>query len=161
MRNRVQVAAVSAAMAMMLLGAAPAGARDLSQAGLSRADVVAWLQSRGYQARIVHDDVAGADYVASADSGVNYGIYFYNCNAQEVCTAIQYAVSWSGTGTTAERLNEWNRDFRYVRAYLDRYNNVFGEYDLDVAPGGTWEALNQSLDRWNYAMAEFKRFLNQ
>ena len=38
----------------------------------------------------------------------------------------------------------WNQKHRYARSYLDDHNNLWGEYDVDVSPGGTWKTPKPS-----------------
>jgi len=157
--------AVGAACLVLIfsLGTIPAmAARDLPSNGLSRSDVVHWLQGHGYKADIEHDAVAKDDYVATSSLGVNWGIYFYACDTNNVCQSIQYSIGWSGaTDITHDKLNDWNRDKRYLRAYADTQGAVFAEYDIDINPGGTWEEMDKTLDRWNSQMGAFKTFIGR
>jgi len=158
---RKSIAAEAAGLALVLtLGAFPASARDLPANGLSRSDVVSWLQSKGYQANIQHDEIAKDDYVASASGGVNWGVYFYGCEGG-VCKDIQYSAGWGKANIDVNKINSWNRDQRYIRAYNNDSTDVFGEYDVDVSPGGTWEQLDHSLTRWNDQLAVFKTYLGE
>jgi hypothetical protein len=151
----------AACLAVILtLGTIPASARDLPANGLSRSDVVSWLQSKGYQASIQHDAIAQDDYVASASGGVNWGVYFYGCDGG-VCKDIQYSAGWGKANIDVNKINSWNRDQRYIRAYNNEGGDVFGEYDVDVSPGGSWEQLDHSLTRWDEQLVEFKKYLGE
>ncbi len=158
MRNMLVAVAAFLALAITF-ESSPVYARDLPSRGMTREDVASWLRGRGYPAQIKTDSVSGDLYVSTAANGVNFGIYFYGCSG-DVCPDIQYSAGWSDASTvTTDKLNNWNRDNRYCRAYLSKDGGVFGEYDVDVAPGGSWEQLNHSLDRWVDVMGSFKTFL--
>ena len=58
-----------------------------------------------------------------------------------------------------DKLNTWNRAHRYIRAYLTTSNGVFGEYDVEVSPGGTWEQLDDSLEIWLVRLKDFKTYI--
>jgi len=159
MRN--MFAAAAALLFLVLsLETSPALARDLPAAGMTREQVAGWLRDRGYPAEIKTDSTSGDTYVSSTVDGVTFGIYLYGCDG-DVCPDIQYSAGWTGlSAVTPDQINVWNRDNRYVRAYVSKEGGVFGEYDVDIAAGGTWEQLNHSLDRWVQALDAFKAFLN-
>lgn len=154
------LAAITVCLALaVVLASTPVYARDLPAKGLTREIVASWLKGRGYSAEIKADSTSGDLYVATSANGVNFGVYFYGCT-DDVCPDIQYSAGWSDASTiTTDKLNEWNRDNRYCRAYLSKAGGVFGEYDVDVAPGGSWEQLDHSLDRYVEVLSNFKTFL--
>jgi hypothetical protein len=148
-----------AALALML-AAGGAVARDLPSGGVTRQEVAGWLQQQGYKANI-HNDSSGESIVSSTSSaGVNFDIYFFSCTSGR-CSSLQYAAGWDPlTLGTADHINAWNRDKRYLRAYLDAHNNVWAEYDVDIDPGGSWEQMDQSLARFNAQVGDFKTYFN-
>jgi hypothetical protein len=149
-----------AAVLALILGAGAASARDLPPGGLTRQDVAAWLQQHGLKGDI-HNDSSGESIVSSTSpAGVNFDVYFFACSGER-CASIQYAGGWTPLALgTPDRINTWNRDKRYVRAYLDKSNNVWGEYDVDIDPGGSWEQMDKSLSRWESQIADFKTYFN-
>ncbi|WP_240307567.1 YbjN domain-containing protein [Thermus caldifontis] len=46
---------------------------------------------------------------------------------------------------TLERINQWNRDYRQSRAYLDRDGNPWVEWELDLTEGVTRDAVKRFL----------------
>ena len=135
--------------------AAPAFADDLPAGRLTREEVMNWLQAKGYKASIKYDETAKDNYVDTTSQDVNWNIYFYSCENNR-CKSIQYAAGWSDSPINDATLNTWNRTKRYIRAYHNSSASVYGEYDIDVQPGGTWENLNQTLTRWESALTNFK-----
>ena len=145
--------------ALAALGAGlPAQARDLPAGGVTRQEVANWLTAHGRTARM-HPDGAGEPIVSSAVGGVNFDIYFYSCTPAGRCRSIQYAAGWSGLEAAIPKLNGWNADKRYIRAYSKPSGAVWGEYDIDVGPGGTSEQLDATWDRWASALADFKIYI--
>lgn len=148
---------VGVAVLALTLVSQSAVAADLPAGGLTRQEVADWL-GRHSLTPTIHNDSEGRSIVSSAVSGVNFDIYFLDC-AGDRCAAIQYAAGWTPlAGGTPDHVNQWNRDHRNIRAYLDSHNNVFGEYDIDISPGGSWEQMDQGLNRWSNAVAAFKTF---
>ena len=155
--RKIHFATISAAAAL-LITAQPASARDLPGGGMTRPEVAAWLGKQGIQAT-QHNDSNGADILSGATNGVNFDVYFYDCDADR-CRSIQFAAGWSGLqAMTAQRINDWNKDKRFIRAYLTPENKVFGEYDLVVSPGGTWEELDHAFVNWRSMIVDFKSYI--
>ena len=156
MRNNVIGAAALAGWAL----AVPALAGGVPSDGLKAKDVADWLNHQHLQAG-ADEDRSGGDgaVIHTAADGVPFAIYLYDCR-KDRCASLQYAASFSnGEGLTLARLNAWNRQSRYIRAYLDRSGRVLGEYDLDIAPGLDGKALDHSLRRWRSALSRFKLFV--
>jgi hypothetical protein len=153
-------AGLAATAAAFVLCVQPAAASPLPDGGMTAPEVATWLQNAGYQAVIKDDPTTPGDSIISSSiDGVNYDIYMYACKAGR-CQSLQYAAGWTApAGATTDKINEWDRDKRYVRAYLDKKGNAWGEYDVDINPGGSYEQLNQSLTRWRSAIGEFKTFI--
>lgn len=149
--------AVAIAVAAVVACPAAAFARDLPAGGVTRQEVLQWLQKHGMKAKIEYDDVAKDSTVAAASNSVNWAFYFYSCKGER-CRSLQYAAGWSNAKQTATQVNEWNHNRRFLRAYKTDANMLFAEYDLDVTPGGTWELLDASLDRWTSQLAVFEKF---
>ncbi len=163
--------AAGAALVFFLVSAPFAAARDLPQDGVTTSMIVTWLQGHGYSPEVKRDNTANSDYVAVSAGGVNWSIYFYNCTGgndschqcADACTAtaIQYAAGWNATGVGLDKLNAWNRDKRYLRTYSDTGGAVWAEYDIDVAPGGTWEQLDNTLVTWNTSLGIYRKYIGQ
>ncbi len=142
----------------------PAAARPLPEGGVTRQDVITWLQQHGYTGEI--RTFGESTYVAvqfqNGPPGNDYsGIYFYDC-VNERCAAIQYFAAFAGDDTTTiDKVNDWNSHKRTIRAYRRPSGSVTGEADADVSPGGSWELLDQTLTRWEQVLGVFKTFFNR
>ena len=151
---------ILAATALALAVSAPALARAFPQDGLKAEDIVDWLQRQHLEAQLDEPKAgAVATVIRSQVDGAPFAIYLYDCR-KDRCASLQYAASFSNTSALSlARINAWNRQSRYIRAYLDRSGRVLGEYDLDVAPGLDGKALDHSLRRWRSALSRFKLFV--
>lgn len=162
----VSLAALTSVAVLMVAAAAPASARDLPYGGMTAHELADWLTRNGLPATVKPDPTtAGDQIISSASDGVNWDIYLYACNGNgdaRRCGSIQYAAGWSGiSGFGDDRVNGWDRDQRYIRAYRDNKGNAWGEYDVDISPGGTYEMLDKSLSRWRDAIVGFKKYIGQ
>jgi hypothetical protein len=147
------------------LFATPAAAKPLPKGGVTREEIVTWLQQHGYSAEIRHFDkfVYVATQFNNGPPNNDYsGIYFYDCDENERCVAIQYFAAFAGDDTiTVEKANDWNSHKRTIRAYRRESSSITGEYDLDVSPGGSTELLDKSLKRWEQILGIFKTFFDR
>ena len=153
---RKTLAVVIAACAV----AAPAMAWAWPQEGLKVEDVADWLKHQHLDAEFDNGKTgATPTIVRSQVDGTPFAIYLYDCK-KDRCASLQYEASFSNTeNISLARLNNWNRQSRYIRAYLDRSGRVLGEYDLDIAPGMDGKGLDHSLRRWRSALSRFKQFV--
>ena len=106
----------------------------------------------------------GDQIVSTSTDGISVDIYLYDRsgagNARR-CTSMQYASGWpSSSNYNLERVNGWNVAHRYIKAYLTSSGGLFGEYDLDLSPGGTFESLNDCLDNWRRNVVTFNKYFN-
>jgi hypothetical protein len=152
-----------AAVLGLALSAAPALAQDLPKDGMTAGEIAAWLKRSGDAAAVAPDTTTPGDQIVSTViDGVDVDIYLYQCAGEgdaRRCRSIQYATGWSPrAGLTVERANAWNASNRYIKAYITAKGSLYGEYDLDVSPGGTFAMLDDSLDNWRGMLTEFKKF---
>jgi hypothetical protein len=140
--------------------AAPALGWAWPAEGLKTEDIADWLRRQHLDAQIDEPRAgATATVVRSTLDGTPFAIYLYDCR-KDRCASLQYEASFSNTeNISLARLNNWNRQSRYVRAYLDRSGRVIGEYDLDIAPGMDAKGLDHSLRRWRSALSRFRQFV--
>ena len=153
MRTMSLLLAAAMALALHL----PAAATPIADAGITRGEVATYLKSKGYPVNAKKDANGLSILRATTPAGVPFDIYFFDCNDDGRCPAIQFAAGWSmATAVPLDRLNAWNRDQTYIRAYTQQNGSLFGELDMILAPGGTAEQLDPYCTLWNTALARFK-----
>jgi hypothetical protein len=127
--------------------------------GITAPEVAKVLQDKGYKAAVGVDD-EGDPKVTSMAEGVKFTVFFYGCNHTPHCNSLTFQAGFHiEGGLTAEKMNEWNRDKRFLKAWLDKTNDPYGEMDIDAGDGVTTEGLANYVDNWDSAMAEFKTFI--
>jgi len=143
------------ALACALAGPALAG---IPSEGLRAKDVADWLKHQRLEAEVDPAKAGSAETVVRVAGGAPFAIYLYDCR-KDRCASMQYVAAVDRPqGMTTARVNAWNRQSRYVRAYLDASGRLYGEYDLDIAPGLDQKALDHSLRRWLSALQRFRLF---
>ncbi|MBY8822939.1 YbjN domain-containing protein [Sphingomonas colocasiae] len=122
----------AAAISALAMTAAPAAAEQVTA---DHQKLVSLLQAKGYKAELIKG--SDADYVRTADSGVPVTIFFLNCaKGKTGCTTIQFYTGFNDVKTTLERINDWNRNQRWGRAYVDKDGDPVMEMDVDMDFGG-------------------------
>jgi hypothetical protein len=141
------------ALALTLISGA-AVARDIPADGLTIDDVVAWLQSAGYQTELIPDK-DGTSHIRSAIGGVRLGVYMFDCKNGR-CGSLQFSAGWATHGKfDVTHMNDWNREQRWARGYFDAENDPWVELDADLTPGGTYELLNDEFAIYKKAVSNF------
>jgi hypothetical protein len=146
--------------AAMVAGAGHAAAKPVPEGGVTPDEIKGWLQDAGYKA-VVKTEKDGHHHVTSAADGLNFDVYLYDCKGER-CAAIQFYVGFDkGKDTPSlEKVNGYNRDKRFMRAYLDKDGGASFEFDVSVAPGGTWEALQDNFETFLGALPDIKKLVN-
>jgi Putative bacterial sensory transduction regulator len=149
---------IAAALAITLLAAAPASAGPVSAQGVTRGEVADILAAHGMPAKLATDS-KGNEIVSSSVAGINFDVYFYDCNSGR-CSSIQFAAGWTNSSASQARINEWNTTKRYLRVYSKPGKIVWAEQDLVVSRGSS-ENIDDCLTWWEKKMiTQFKTFMN-
>jgi len=149
------------AAALIVLGTSSlAVAKGLPAGGMTIADVVTWLQASGYKALVAtHKD--GTQNVDSESDGNDFRTYLYDCKNKR-CGSLQFSTGIDTKGAlTPQKMNEWNAQARWVRAYTDKVNDPWLEFDVDLAPGGSYEMLDDQFGIWRSELTKFHQFINR
>ncbi len=153
----------------MALIAASVAVMSASQPGLSYAQSDQFIeqvtgrqmqrlvQSWGYRADLT-DDSERDPLIRTAMSGANVSIVFYNCTKEGVrsCEAVQFSAGFNMRGKVPPyKINEWNQKQRYLKAFLDKDNDPFVQYDIALAGGVSAENLKLALKRYETNLGLF------
>ncbi len=157
MKLKTTMMAAGAALALALATAAPAAAAPIPNGGVTVEDMVRFLQSKGYKAEIKTGSTGR--YIASATAGVNFDVYFYDCVSSR-CASVQFEAGFNLTnGITTAKINEWNRDKRYLKAYVDSGADPHVSMDANTSPARTYEGLADDFGVWTGTLPLFAQFI--
>jgi len=136
---------------------APASTQEAS-VGLTPAEVRAWLTEKGATVD-EPQTIEGQTLLRVNDGSANWLIFFYGCDAAGRCQDIQFAANVVAGGLSLERINAWNREQRFVKAYLQ--SNLDGtpsavlQFDVLLQPGLGAEQMNDPTVVWLELLARF------
>lgn len=143
------------AAAAAIVSAVPARAELVNAS--DPAAIKAIVESRGWPATLVTPE-GEAPYIETSHDGIKFVILFMNCDAGKQCRTLQYYMGFNDAkGVTAEKLNLWNREKRFGRAYRDEAGDPILEMDLDLDFAGIpRENVGESLNTWAMLMTAFR-----
>jgi hypothetical protein len=132
----------------------PALTNPIPDGGLTIEDLVAWLQSAGYSARVVTAE-SGNRHIVSNTMGTPFNVFVGDCKGER-CASMNFAAGFSTGGKfDVSQINDWNSNNRWCRAYYDNVNDPWLEMDINLSPGGTYESLNDQFKSFNGRLARF------
>ena len=138
----------------------PTFAKDLPPGGLTVEEVAKWLQDGGYKAEILTAK-DGTKNIKTAADGTGIYVDMYDCKSTPKCTSIQFSVGFDTKGAwNATKMNDFNRDNRWVKAYVDSKDDPWIEMDVDLYPGGTKEGLDDQFTVFHDLLVSFKKYIS-
>ena len=148
---------IAAALAIALWAAAPALASPIGDQGVTRGEMAEIMAAHGMPAKL-NKDSKGNEIVSSSVAGINFDVYFYDCNAGR-CSSIQFAAGWTNSSASQAKINEWNTTKRYLRVYSKPGKVIWAEQDAVVSRSST-ENIEDCLTWWEKMITQFKPFMN-
>lgn len=133
---------------------APPPMRPIPDGGLTIEEVAAWLGSEGYSVDFVTGE-SGKRHILTKTQGSPLNIFQGDCKGER-CASLEFASGFSTGGKfDTAQINVWNYDNRWCRAYYDDVNDPWLRMNVDLSPGGTYEALSERLAIWNRTLGRF------
>lgn len=151
--------AVVVALWGLSLAPGVAHAQDMVSAASpeSIADVIREL---GFQARMDKDGT-GDPLIRSSANGVQFQIEFYGCTDNAQCESLRFYAGYDlREGTTLDVVNEWNKDKRFLSAYLDEEDDPYLQMDINTEGGISRVAFASSFEMWQSLKSEFEGRIN-
>lgn len=106
-------------------------------------------------------DAEGAPKLLTRIEGTRFTIWFYDCD-DGPCTSLQFSAGFDlNDPLSASKMNEWNRDKRFGKAWIDDEGDPFLEMNVALgAEGVSANSFDLSLDMWRIAMGQFRNFID-
>ncbi|GAA4125007.1 YbjN domain-containing protein [Aminobacter aganoensis] len=150
--------------ALALAAGTAARAEDKPQAaptvveGVTVAEFQDIMTKAGYQAK-VGTDSDNLPVIDSKASGMNFWVYFYNCDGEpQKCRRVQFQSSFKTDKTMQDKALDWNNKKVAGRASNEKDNTYF-DYLVDCGGGVSSGNLSQNLERFDTLMAEFTTYI--
>lgn len=122
--------------------------------GLTIEEVAAWLEGEGYSVNFVTGE-SGRRHIVTKSQGSPLNIFQGDCKGER-CASLEFASGFDTHGQfDTSHINAWNYDNRWCRAYYDDVKDPWLRMNVDLWPGGTYEALSERLAIWNRTLGRF------
>jgi hypothetical protein len=143
-----------AAVALALTGATQA------QTLITGADTDEILNAaRGYGSASLTTQSNGDPQITGKINGITYQVYFRNCTDNTDCEDLNFYLGFLDIKPGFEKVNEWNLNKRFSRAYVDQDEDACIEMDLDLVKGVTAEYLDSQFGLWNMVVEQYSEFV--
>jgi len=134
--------------------ASPTSIRPIPDGGLTIEEMSAWLEGEGYAVKFVTGE-SGKRHIETSTQGLPLNIFFGDCKGER-CASLELAAGFSTGGKfDISQINSWNYDNRWCRAYYDDDKDPWLRMNIDLSPGGTYEALSARFETWNRTLGRF------
>lgn len=145
-------------IAVLAIGfSAPAHAQNVTAANPE--SVASVIRGKGYTVEVSKDS-DGDPLIKAEGNGVNFIVLFYGCTNGKACQTISFYAGWTDSEANEQKLNEWNRDQRFGRAYIDKDGDPCIEMDVDLDDGGMSKILfEDNVEFWMTVMSQYSKFI--
>jgi hypothetical protein len=152
---------------LLLAVAAISGAADAAPRNDTVIDAVtgkefaALMAEFGYDVKLEKDD-EGDPYLVSSKGETSFVVIFYGCDKNKdtfkrVCGDVQFRSSYEAPeAASLSRMNKWNTDFRFGKAYVDDDGDPTIEMVLNMSGGVTASYVRNILKWWSIVLRDFE-----
>ena len=92
-------------------------------------------------------------------AGIPYQLYFMNCTDSTNCEDVQFYSGFLDVKPDLERINAWNRDKRFGKAYLDSDLDAVIEWDVNLEHGLTRENMDAAFSLWWLLLDQYTTYV--
>lgn len=115
--------------------------------------------ARGYGAANLETQSNGDPKLAGKIEGVTYHVFFMNCTDNSNCEDINFYAGFLDNKPSLEMINDWNRDKRFGKAYLDSDLDAVIEFDVNLEYGVTRQNLDAAFSVWSLVLDQFTTYI--
>lgn len=106
------------------------------------------------------DDEDKTFFVLKLEEDTKVLLYQYGGGEKDQCSSLQLVFAVEGDDSIkVDKMNSWNRDERYTKAYLDDEKNIFLEQDMDLSAGFDKAAVRKFVKDFVKILPEFAEHL--
>lgn len=115
--------------------------------------------AKGYGAATLEKQSSGDPQISGKINGVSYQVFFMNCTDNKDCEDLNFYAGFLDNKPTLEHINEWNRDKRFGKAYLDSDLDAVVEFDLNLEKGVTSDNLDAAFSLWSLILDQYTTYI--
>jgi hypothetical protein len=147
------------ALVAVAAAATPAAAQTLTK--LTVEEVGAAVQAAGhtYQTSTAEDGTPIIEIDTSGSKAQQLEVAFFECDQKGACEDIMVWSWYSVPGLTVDKINSWNQNGRWTRAYIDADKDPRLEMDINATGGIGKDALDILVNTFFNQDGEFSKHL--
>jgi hypothetical protein len=111
--------------------------------------------AKGFGSAKLTKDSEGDPKIEGRMDGVKYSILFYGCENNKACTNIQFGAAWADVELSFEAVNEYNKNKRFGKVYLDDDGDPNFEMDVNIDLGVTDDNFEDTFEWWQVVLDGF------
>lgn len=107
-------------------------------------------------------DGQGDPKISSRVSSSKFEVYFYGCTENTQCKSLLFRAGYDlKQGISAEKVNEWNQQKRFTKAYINDDGDPRIEMDVNLDFDGVGaKNFEDTLDWWRLLIEGFEEFID-
>lgn len=116
--------------------------------------------ARNYGSATFASQPGGAPKILGRIEGIGYSVLFINCDQNNRnCSMINFYTGFLDLKVPVERINAWNSERFFGRAYLDQDLDAVIEMDVNLQFGVTQANLDSSFAMWRLILDQFTTYI--
>ena len=155
------LAALAGLVGITMAGAStPASAQTMER--ITGPQLQSLMQDWGYRAELTTDN-EGDPKIRSSTQGTGFSIYFYDCTKTGTrdCRSVQFSAGMDLTnGLTLTKVNDWHREMRFGRVWLDDDHDPYIEMVVKFDDGITEGNLRSWFLTWDTTFGDFLKHID-
>lgn len=124
------------------------------------AQILKAMQEYGFTVTMEKDS-DGDPKIVGQVSRTKFRVYFFGCTNNKDCGSLHFRAGYDQEGVmSALKVNEWNREKRFTKAYIDDEGDPFMEMDVNLDFDGVGvKNFEDTLDWWRLLVEDFEDFI--
>lgn len=116
--------------------------------------------AKGFGSAELSNDKHGDPLIQGRMEEYKYQIIFYDCENGKNCTTIAFDAAWEiSSEVDLEKVNDWNQNKRFGRAFLDVDGDPALDWDVNLKHGVEKANLEDTFKIWKDLMQEYVDFI--
>lgn len=135
--------AAACLLAFGWLPAAPAAAQLVDASDPEAIEAIL----KGFGSARIGQSSSGNPKISGRTDGKAYELFFYGCSENKNCKSVQFWAYWDKEASL-DALNNWNKQIRYGKVYLDDEQDIVLEFDVNLVNGVDVRTMEDNVDLW-------------
>lgn len=116
--------------------------------------------ARGWGSAELETSSGNRPMISGRIEGIKYALFLYDCDdATRVCQSAQFVAGFSDANADLARINAWNAERRFGKAWLDDEEDPVLELNVTLVGGMTRAHLDDVFDWWRVVGSSYREYI--